>query len=105
MGPGELYSIFRMEEQMGKLTLTNARLIDGTGSQPRDGMTVVLDNGRISEVRHEPAQSGSTAAPDLPDNLTEQEQLLMNLRYGLGGGSALSLHQTANRLGITEQEA
>lgn len=33
------------------LTLTNARLIDGTGAQPRQNATVAIDNGRIASVR------------------------------------------------------
>ncbi|HET9493372.1 MAG TPA: amidohydrolase family protein [Chloroflexia bacterium] len=37
---------------MDTLLITNARLIDGTGTAPRDGTTVVVQDGRIVEVRH-----------------------------------------------------
>ncbi len=33
------------------LVLTNARLIDGTGSHPKEGITVVIDGERIASVR------------------------------------------------------
>src|SRR3954447_3002298 len=46
---------------MSNLILTNARLIDGTGAQPRESATVVVSNGRITEVR-----SGG-AAPEAPE--------------------------------------
>jgi imidazolonepropionase-like amidohydrolase len=36
---------------MGRLILTNARLIDGTGAQPLEGVTVVIEDGRIGAVR------------------------------------------------------
>ena len=36
---------------MGKLILANARLIDGTGAQPRENMTVVIEDGRFVEIR------------------------------------------------------
>lgn len=37
---------------METLLLTNARLIDGTGAAPRDQATVVVQDGRIADVRH-----------------------------------------------------
>ncbi|MBF6612843.1 MAG: amidohydrolase family protein [Chloroflexi bacterium] len=33
------------------LVLTNARLIDGTGSNPKEGVTVIIDGERIASVR------------------------------------------------------
>src|SRR4051812_5430348 len=36
---------------MSAIVLTNARLIDGTGSPPSDQATVVIENGRISSVQ------------------------------------------------------
>jgi imidazolonepropionase-like amidohydrolase len=47
---------------MPALILRNARLIDGTGSQPRDGVTVIVDDGRIESVR--PTSGGD--GPDDP---------------------------------------
>jgi enamidase len=40
------------------LALTNARVIDGTGAPPRDGQTIVIRDGRITEV------SGAARAPE-----------------------------------------
>ncbi|MEO8287395.1 MAG: amidohydrolase family protein [Chloroflexota bacterium] len=92
---------------MGKLILTNARLIDGTGSQPRDGATVVITDGRISEVRYEPARpsdTGSPGAESLPSNLSDQERQVLNMRYGLTGDPPLSAEAVASRLAITREE-
>src|ERR1043165_7269467 len=36
---------------MNDLLLTNGRLIDGTGAQPKDGVALVIRGGRIAEVR------------------------------------------------------
>jgi imidazolonepropionase-like amidohydrolase len=36
---------------MDTLLITNARLVDGTGAGPRDGATVVVQDGRIVEIR------------------------------------------------------
>jgi imidazolonepropionase-like amidohydrolase len=47
---------------MSKLVLTDARLIDGTGAQPRDKATVVIDDGRISEVHDSPQGLGRQSA-------------------------------------------
>jgi imidazolonepropionase-like amidohydrolase len=38
---------------MSRLILTNARLIDGTGEDPREGVTVVVEDGRIASVRED----------------------------------------------------
>src|SRR4029450_3175110 len=89
---------------MGRLNLTNARLIDGTGSQARDGMTLVIDDGRITEVWSEPPQPDLAQQQPLdnaPNNLSDPERQVLTLRYGLGGGRPLSPHDVAVRLGIT----
>src|SRR5687767_13022755 len=36
--------------RMDKIVLTNARLIDGTGAQPRENATVTIENGHITSV-------------------------------------------------------
>lgn len=36
---------------MDTLLLTNARLVDGTGAAPRDNTTVVVQDGRIAQIR------------------------------------------------------
>lgn len=47
---------------MSKLTLKNARLIDGTGAQPREASTVIIEDGRITEIRSGDGQlPGQTA--------------------------------------------
>ncbi|MDQ3930340.1 MAG: amidohydrolase family protein [Chloroflexota bacterium] len=43
---------------MNNLTLTNARLIDGTGSQPRNNTTIIVRSGRIEAVREGAEQAG-----------------------------------------------
>ena len=35
---------------MPDLILTNARLIDGTGAQPKENATIVIEGGRITQV-------------------------------------------------------
>ena len=35
---------------MDKLVLTNARLIDGTGAEPKENATITIENGRITSV-------------------------------------------------------
>ena len=91
---------------MSRLVLTNARLIDGTGAQPRDGVTVIIQDGRISEIRQEPAQPHS--APEQleagqMDNLTGQEREVLNLRYGLTGERPLAPDEVVARLGISRE--
>src|SRR6266498_4634350 len=91
---------------MSRLVLTNARLIDGTGAQPRDGVTIIIQDGRISEVRHEPAQSHPASewpVDDHIDSLTEQERQVLNLRYGLTGERPLTPEEVIARLGITRE--
>ena len=36
---------------LGRIALAHVRLIDGTGAPSRDGMTIVIDNGRIASVQ------------------------------------------------------
>jgi imidazolonepropionase-like amidohydrolase len=50
---------------MNDLTLTNVRLIDGTGSQPRDNVVVTVRGGRIEGVR----AGGEQAADDGAETL------------------------------------
>jgi imidazolonepropionase-like amidohydrolase len=91
---------------MSRLILANARLIDGTGAAARDGITVVIDDGRISEVRSEPSQHVRTPVqPDEDDlnNLSAQEREVLNLRYGLTGARPLTPDEVAERLGITTE--
>ncbi len=47
---------------MNSLILTNARLIDGTGSAPRDGAAIIVRDGRIAEVRAGGAEAEATGA-------------------------------------------
>lgn len=42
---------------MNKLVLTNARLIDGTGAQPKEKVTVTIDNGRITSATQQPPEA------------------------------------------------
>jgi imidazolonepropionase-like amidohydrolase len=57
------------------LVVRNARLIDGIGAPPRDGMSIVIRDGRITEVgtdvdaRDIPALdvAGATVIPGLVD--------------------------------------
>jgi len=47
---------------MTDLLLTNARLIDGTGAQPRERTTVLIRNGRIASVSGGASESDSAGA-------------------------------------------
>lgn len=40
---------------MNDLILTNGRLIDGTGAQPKENVTLVIREGRIAEIREDTA--------------------------------------------------
>lgn len=40
---------------LGRIALAHVRLIDGTGAPPRDGITIVLDGGRIAAVQPDAA--------------------------------------------------
>jgi len=42
---------------LATLLLTNARLIDGTGAQPKENSTVVVEDGRITSVSRQEAQN------------------------------------------------
>lgn len=47
---------------MNDLIITNARLIDGTGSQPRDNVAITVRGGRIEAVRAGGEQPGEVGA-------------------------------------------
>ncbi|HEX8228293.1 MAG TPA: amidohydrolase family protein [Chloroflexia bacterium] len=47
---------------MNDLIITNARLIDGTGSQPRDNVAITVRGGRIEAVRAGGEQTGEAGA-------------------------------------------
>ncbi len=57
------------------IALTNARLVDGTGGPAQDGMTVVIDGGRITAISDAPPPAeaetvdleGRTLMPGLID--------------------------------------
>lgn len=53
---------------MDELRLVNARLIDGTGGQPRDGATVVIREGRIASVEGAGTQGEGQGAPERGGN-------------------------------------
>jgi imidazolonepropionase-like amidohydrolase len=90
------------------LALTNARLIDGTGAAPRDGITVTVEDGRIASVSDAPPASGtptvdlvgrtlmpglidahvhlsSLGLPDVPDELQDYALALVAGRMLEGG--------------------
>jgi imidazolonepropionase-like amidohydrolase len=46
--------------ETARLILTNARVMDGTGAPPRDGQTVLVENGRISAV----GEAGQVRPPE-----------------------------------------
>jgi imidazolonepropionase-like amidohydrolase len=45
----------------GDLVIRNARLIDGTGAPPRDGVTITIRDGRIATIGTEPGPDGMPA--------------------------------------------
>jgi len=44
----------------GRLWLTNARLLDGTGAAPRDGVSVLVEDGRIARIDGEAPEGAAT---------------------------------------------
>jgi imidazolonepropionase-like amidohydrolase/DNA-binding CsgD family transcriptional regulator len=95
-----------MEESMGRLILTNARLIDGTGAQPRGNMTVVIEDGRFREIRPQTARLGEPPGPFTEaqwSRLTEQDRQIMDMRYGLGGMVPRSQEDVARDIGISTE--
>src|SRR5215212_8275539 len=54
---------------MSAIVLTNARLIDGTGSPTGDQATIVIDNGHISSVQAGAAPSDTAGADAQPIDL------------------------------------
>lgn len=92
---------------MSKLILTNARLIDGTGAQPRDNVTVVIEDGRISEVRQQESRIDRPSeqfGEEQSAELTEREKYILRMRYGLGGESAHGMDEVAREFGITREQ-
>jgi imidazolonepropionase-like amidohydrolase len=69
-------------------------------------MTVVIVDGRITEVRSEPAGNAGTPDPvgeEHIHSLNEQEREVLNLRYGLTGERPLTADEVAQRLGISAE--
>jgi imidazolonepropionase-like amidohydrolase len=83
---------------MTTLTFKNARLIDGTGAPAIDAATVVIVDGKISEVRTS-GDAATVANADL-DNLEPHERDLVSKRYGLNGEKQRSQKELALEMGI-----
>jgi imidazolonepropionase-like amidohydrolase len=90
-----------MEAYMTTLTLTNARLIDGTGAPAVDGATVVIVDDKISQVRTSPEAPASIPDADLA-KLDPDERTLVRKRYGLGGERPRTPKEAASEMGTTE---
>lgn len=88
---------------MATLTLTNARLIDGTGAPAIEAATVVIVDGKISEVRSSSGDATTVAAADL-EKLEPHERDLVSKRYGLNGEKQRSQKELALEMGIEQSQ-
>ncbi|MEO5953608.1 MAG: amidohydrolase family protein, partial [Chloroflexia bacterium] len=85
---------------MSKLILKNARLIDGTGAQPRDRATVVVVDGKISEVTYPDPDASESFDPVALTRLEQHEREIVNKRYGLEGSRTYSHEELAAEMGV-----
>jgi Tol biopolymer transport system component/imidazolonepropionase-like amidohydrolase len=53
---------YRVQVPAGRMVIRNARVIDGTGAPPRDGVDIVIEAGRIRAV----SPAGSEPTEDIP---------------------------------------
>ena len=83
---------------MSKLILKNARLIDGTGAQPRERVTVIVVDGKITDVTYEVASEDFD--PVALSRLEQHEREIINKRYGLEGSNTYSAEELAAEMGI-----
>jgi imidazolonepropionase-like amidohydrolase len=91
---------------MGRLILANARLIDGTGAQPRDGVTVIIEDGRISQVFEGSEEAFGSKTPfgeEQLAKLTERERQMLNMRFGLSGTRPLTREEVAREFSMTRE--
>ena len=88
---------------MTTLTLTNIRLIDGTGAPAVDAATVVIVDGKISKVRTTSGDAATVANADL-ENLEPHERDLVRKRYGLNGEKQRSQKELALEMGIEQSQ-
>lgn len=85
---------------MSKLILKNARLIDGTGAQPRERATVVVVDGKISDVTYSDPDISKTFDPVALSKLDLHEREIINKRYGLEGSRPYSQEDLAAAMGV-----
>lgn len=83
---------------MSKLILKNARLIDGTGAQPRERATVTVTDGKISDVRV--ASSSEGFDPVALSRLEPHEHEIITKRYGFEGSRLYDPGELAAEMGI-----
>ena len=48
---------------MGRLILTNARLINGTGEQPKQKASMLITNGKIEAIADDPMVGKTRSSP------------------------------------------
>src|SRR6187402_7491 len=89
---------------MSKLILKNARLIDGTGSQPRERATVVVVDGKISDVSYEAAAVSQDFDPVALSKLEAHEREIVNKRYGFEGSRLYNPEELAAEMGIAPKQ-
>jgi imidazolonepropionase-like amidohydrolase len=87
---------------MDRLVLKNARLIDGTGAPPREGATVVVEGGRITEVRYGVLSEELDHA--MLDRLEPHEREIVRKRYGLEGSRIYSRQELAAEMGVAPNQ-
>ena len=87
---------------MDRLVLKNARLIDGTGAPPREGATVMVEGGKISDVRY--GVSSEELDGGMLDRLEPHEREIVRKRYGLEGSRAYSRPELAAEMGVAPNQ-
>ncbi len=83
---------------MDRLIIQNARLIDGTGAAPREGATVVVEGGKITDVQYERFPEEFDRA--IFEKLEAREQEIVRKRYGLEGERTRSKQELAKEIGM-----
>lgn len=76
-----------VQDPEGDLVITGATLIDGTGAPPRDGTTIVVDDGRIVAVAPdaEPRARNGSRAIDAAGRYVVPGFADMHVHFGSGG--------------------
>lgn len=88
---------------MTTLILKNAHLIDGTGAPSKEAATVVITDGKISEVRDSTANIARFDPTEL-EKLEPHERDIVRKRYGLSGEKMRTQKELAQEMGVAQNQ-